>query len=158
MRIARLVAVCGCVMALAGPSSTAGHAQTRGFISTCAQILMKYVGKPFAKGAVEAAGGEVAKYLLERKTTTINPSDVEQLQRRGLSECEIRQQVEAIAGPSPAPARRFSAQAHCSATGVTGTAHGLATPQEALQHAIYDCKFRGGVPACCERGAGLTDE
>jgi hypothetical protein len=36
-----------------------------------------------------------------------------------------------------------------------GTSHGMPTPQQALEHAIYDCQYRGGVPECCRRGAQL---
>jgi hypothetical protein len=165
MKIAKLLAIYGCLFVLASPSST-GHAQGA-FLTRCAQILMNYIGKPFAKGAAEAAGGEVAKYLLERRSTTIGQGDIQQLQRRGLTECEIRQQVEAIylgnaqpnmGGGPPNMLRRFSAQARCSVTGAIGTAHGFATPQEALEHAIYDCAYRGGIPACCQHGAYLTNE
>jgi hypothetical protein len=95
--------------------------------------------------------------LLDRGSTSISQGDIQQLQRRGLTECEIRQQLEAIYfAAQPNTARRFSAQARCSVTGAVGTAHGFATPQEALEHAIYDCAYRGGIPGCCQNGAHLT--
>jgi hypothetical protein len=156
MKFVKSLAVFGCLFVLTGTSSTA-HAQA-GLVTKCAQILMNFVGKPLVKGAMEAAGGAVAKYLLERGSTSIEQGDIQQLQRRGLTECEIRRQLEAIylAESQPNTTRGFSAQAVCSVTGAVGTAHGFATPQEALAHAIYDCGYRGGIPECCQHGARIT--
>jgi hypothetical protein len=94
MKVAKFLAIFGCLLMLIGMSSTA-HAQAP-LVTRCMQIVLNYVGKPLVKGAVEAAGGEVAKYLLNRGSTSISRDDVQQLQRLGLTECDIRQQLEDI--------------------------------------------------------------
>lgn len=131
--------------------------QAQGVVGKCAQILLNYVGKPLAKGALSAAGGEVGRYLAERGLSTIRQGDVVALRQRGLSECEIRRQVEMLyaAQARPVHNRGYSAIARCSATGATGTAHNLASPGQAIHHAVRDCAYRGGIPACCEKGARL---
>jgi hypothetical protein len=123
-------------------------------LTKCGQILLNYLGKPFAKSAAAAAGGEVGKYLIDRGLNTLRRGDVQQLQNQGLTECEIRQQVEAIyAAQQPSQQAGYSAIAKCSVTGAIGTAQGFPTPQQALRYAIYDCANRGGIPACCQHGA-----
>ena len=155
MKFMTFLAIFGWLFVFTATSSTV-NAQGA-FVTRCAQILLNYVGKPMTKGAMEAAGGAVAKYLLDRGSTSISQADIQQLQRAGLTECEVRQQLEAIYLTGGQPARSFSAQAYCSATGAVGTAHGFSTPQEAVEHAIYDCAYRGGIPACCQQGARVVE-
>src|SRR5712691_2851643 len=113
MKFVTFLAIFGCLFVLTAVPSTV---QAQGaFVTRCAQILLSYVGKPLTKGAMEAAGGAVAKYLLDRGSTSISQADIQQLQHAGLTECEVRQQLEAIysaysAGGQPNVARSFSAQ------------------------------------------------
>jgi hypothetical protein len=134
-------------------------------VSTCAKIIWNYVGKPFAAGAAEKAGGLVAEYFADKikrgRPPAVEQQDIAELQRRGMSECELRRQIEAMYAPAQPygfygqPAT-YSAEAYCSVTGAIGTAHALPTPEQAISHAIYDCAYRGGIPECCRHGARLV--
>jgi hypothetical protein len=75
---------------------------------TCARILMDLVGKPLVTAAAGEIGGALGRYLAglahkdEDGNPTLTKSDIEHLkrlaQREGLSECELRQRLEAATG------------------------------------------------------------
>jgi hypothetical protein len=129
-------------------------------VTECLKKVWEYFGKPVTQGAAEKVGGVAAEYFIDKIRKSGSPSapitdtDVQALQRRGLSDCEIRQAIMEMQGGRPvnAPSRSYSAQAHCARTGAVGTAHNMPTPQKAVEHAVYDCAYRGGVPDCCRQG------
>ena len=75
-----------------------------GVISTCLKLLLKHVGKPITEGMLSKAGELLVEHFVERvkqgKTTTITQSDIRQIKQRGIqrgmTECEIRRQLEAM--------------------------------------------------------------
>ncbi|MET0568386.1 MAG: hypothetical protein ABWZ74_04850 [Hyphomicrobiaceae bacterium] len=168
MRLARHLATMWLALALA---FTPAHANAQGgAVVTCAKKIWEFVGKPLTAGAAERAGGLVAEYFADKlkggaksgapsapptAPVSIGRNDIEALQRRGLNDCQIRQALDAMYGVAQpyVPPRGYSAQAYCGITGATGTAHNMPSPQQAMQHAVYDCVYRGGVPDCCQRGA-----
>ena len=135
-----------------------------GTIATCTKAIWKYVGRPVTAGMLAKSGQLIVEHFAERvkeqKTTTISESDVSQLigeyERSGVTECEMRRQLEAMSGPQDAPPVLYSAEAFCRRTGVIGVARGQPTPEHALGMAVQDCINRGGIPGCCEQGAYLT--
>ena len=53
-----------------------------------------------------------------------------------------------------ASARPLStAQAHCIITGATGYGRSARSVEDAMNKAVSDCIGKGGVPACCRKGA-----
>jgi hypothetical protein len=84
---------------------TAAQAQAPA-ISTCMSILWNYVGKPMTAAIAERAGGAIADYFLGKLQN--NPSGsvkvtendirnvVQQYEQQGSSECEARQQFDAM--------------------------------------------------------------
>lgn len=85
-------------------------------LSTCIRILMNYVGKPVLKGAATTAGGLVANHFAAKmagaQEARITETDVQQLareaQRQGMSDCELRAQIEQLMRAStiePTPRR-----------------------------------------------------
>ena len=141
-------------------------------LSTCIRILMNYVGKPVLKGAATTAGGLVANHFAAKlagaQEAKITETDVQQLarqaQQQGMSDCELRAQVEQLVSAStiepnrrePIPRGSYSAIARCSLTGAVGRSSDEDTPREALEAAVEDCIDRGGVPGCCVEGARLV--
>jgi hypothetical protein len=133
---------------------------------------MNYVGKPVLKGAATTAGGLVANHFAAKlagaEEAKITETDVQQLarkaQQQGMSDCEIRKQVEQLVIAStiePTPRGRiprggYSAIARCSRTGAVGRSYDEDTPQEAIEAAVDHCIDRGGIPECCEEGARLV--
>jgi hypothetical protein len=143
-----------------------GTAEAQGRIKPVTECLKKvweYFGKPVTKGAAEKVGGVAAEYFIDKirksgSSATISDSDVQALQQRGLSDCQIREAIMAMQEIRPVnvPPRGYSAQAHCARTGAVGTAHNMPSPQQAVDHAVYDCAYRGGIPDCCRQGVRVT--
>ena len=146
-------------------------------VTTCGKVLWEFVGKPLTGVMVEKMGGLVFDQFADRlkkgRDVVVTASDIQTLTKRsGLSECELRQQLELAAGPaayrpspSAAPYLRpgayvepsgFSARSYCSRTGAVGLARGFPTAQQAMQGAVFDCINRGGVPECCAHGVQLV--
>jgi hypothetical protein len=137
------------------------------FLTKCAKIIMKYVGEPLTAGMLER-GGELivdhfAAKLNSEEPPILTPEDVEELKQegeaRGMTECEVRRQIEMAYGDTPTdlpPPIPYAAESYCSATGVVGFVEGMGTPQEAIAGAVADCIMRGGIPACCGNGATLV--
>ena len=140
-------------------------------IGTCGKILMRYVlskevVKSFASAAAKKGGDAVADYFIDKikrgGAERVEPRDLEVLRNQGISECQARQQIDAmmqggaLPGNYPAPAPTFAAQAYCSATGRTGQAWGLPNPQMALNAAVQNCVQNGGILECCRNGAQLV--
>jgi hypothetical protein len=96
------------VISVAGLFALTPDANAQGMAGTCARILMEFVGKPLITAAAGEIGGALGRYLAglahkdEDGTATLTKSDIEHLkrlaQREGLSECELRQQLEAATG------------------------------------------------------------
>jgi hypothetical protein len=159
----------GVALLLAAAPGTAEAQGKAKPVSDCIKIVWEYFGKPVTKGAAEKVGGVAAEYFIDKirkGSSTSGPSasapitngDVQELQRRGLNDCQIREAIAAMQGTQPvnvAP-RGYSAQAHCARTGAVGTAHNMPSPQQAVEHAVYDCAYRGGVPDCCRQGARVV--
>lgn len=126
---------------------------------TCGKILLEYFGKPLAAELARQAGGKIADYFskkLEHGSQEFTRDDVDALGRQGVTPCQLR---EAITGPLPNGnnyQQGFSAQAHCSVTGATGYSYNLPTPQMAMQTAINNCIYYGGIPQCCANGAMMA--
>ena len=166
-RIVASLLLCGVILFQAPEATAAG-----GLLGTCAKILRGFVGKHLAIGALEATGGIVAEHFAgkgkkaEAGQVTVSEQDVRQLEQRfrqqGLSDCELREQLQALeASTREAPQRReyargYSAIAYCSRTGVTGRSYDQETRQDAIEAAIDNCIDRGGIPECCEDGARLV--
>jgi hypothetical protein len=133
-------------------------------VTECLKKVWEYFGKPVTQGAAEKVGGVAAEYFIDKirksgsASAPISDNDVQALQRRGLSDCEIRQAIMALQNMQPVntPPRGYSAQAHCARTGAVGTAHNMPSPQQAIEHAVYDCAYRGGVPDCCRQGVRVA--
>ncbi len=125
-------------------------------LMTCGKILLEYFGKPLAAELARQAGGKIAEYFskkVEQGSQTFTRDDVDALSRQGVTPCQLR---EAITGPLPVGngyQQGFSAQSHCGVTGATGYSYNLPTPQMALEAAINNCIYYGGIPECCARGA-----
>lgn len=160
MNILRAVTLGVALLIAAAPPTVEAQGRVKP-ITECLKKVWEYFGKPVTTGAAERVGGVVAEHFIDKirksgsASAPISDSDVQALQRRGLSDCEIRQAITAMQGARPvnvAP-RGYSAQAHCARTGAVGTAHNMPSPQKAVEHAIYDCAYRGGVPDCCRQGA-----
>jgi hypothetical protein len=96
------------VISAAGLFALTPDANAQGMAGTCARILMEFVGKPLITAAAGEIGGALGRYLAglahedEDGKATLTKSDIERLkrlaQREGLSECELRQQLEAATG------------------------------------------------------------
>jgi hypothetical protein len=145
-----------------------GTAEAQGRIKPVTECLKKvweYFGKPVTKGAAEKVGGVAAEYFIDKirksgrgsgpsGSAPITEADIQALQRHGLSDCQIREAIMAMQGMGTVnvPSRGYSAQAHCARTGAVGTAHNMPSPQQAIEHAVYDCAYRGGIPDCCRQG------
>lgn len=133
-------------------------------VTECLKKVWEYFGKPVTQGAAEKVGGVAAEYFIDKirksgsVSAPITDNDVQALQRRGLSDCEIREAITALQNMRPVntPPRGYSAQAHCARTGAVGTAHNMPSPQQAIEHAVYDCAYRGGVPDCCRQGVRVA--
>jgi hypothetical protein len=84
------------------------HAQG---LSACAKILWEFVGKPLTGVMVEKGGGllfdHFAGKLKEREEVVVTQNDIQTLSReydqRGISECELRRQFEAMYGGTGSP-------------------------------------------------------
>lgn len=150
------------IFCLCFPLTDGANAQAIGLAGKCAQILLQYFGKPLAAELAKEASGEIASYFREKYrqgSNAVTQEDVKQLQNRGVTPCQLRAALDTVSGRQPLPyPQTFSAQAYCSATGVTGTSHMLPSPEQALQSAIHDCIYRGGIPQCCQHGAMLVPE
>ena len=59
--------------------------------------------------------------------------------------------AEGVVSASAGPLK--SAEAHCIMTGVTGYGKSSVSQADAVQKAISSCVGKGGVPACCRKGA-----
>ncbi len=164
MNLLRAV-ILGVALLLAASPGTA-EAQGKGkAVSECLKKVWEYFGKPVTTGAAEKVGGVAAEYFIDKirksgsASAPITDTDVQALQQRyGLSDCQIREAIMAMQGIRPVnvPPRGYSAQAHCARTGAVGTAHNMSSPQQAVEHAVYDCTYRGGIPDCCRQGARVT--
>lgn len=75
------------------------------------------------------------------------------VQRGGVYSCCA--QNTSIVNNNNISTQRYSAEAHCSATGVTGYSHGY-TQQGAINSAIQDCINKGGITDCCRVGARIV--
>jgi hypothetical protein len=161
-QIQRFGVAVGIVVLIATPPLE-GHAQLAG----CAKVLWEFVGKPLTGVMIEKGGGLLFDYyadkLKRQREVVVTRDDIQLLtreyDRRGSSECELRQEFEAIYGRDArrVQPRSFSAEAHCSITGATGYADGLPSQQQALLGAINSGINYGGVPECCRRGAQLVE-
>lgn len=111
---------------LAWPAAQA-HAQ--GFVGSCARIIWQFVGKPLTEQMLKSAGEEGGKLLVDHfasrmreqsngrtggsRPITITQDDIAALQEeyesRNMTQCELRQQLEAMYQPaSPMPAPMFT--------------------------------------------------
>jgi hypothetical protein len=173
MRAGRVFIVIGvfACLALQAPPADAQAA----FLTKCAKIIMKYVGEPLTAGMAERGGELLMDHFMQKfqeqeqqpeqqqQGIVITPEDVEALKQegeaRGMTECEVRRQIEMAYGDTPTelpPPAPYAAEAYCSATGVVGFVEGMSTPGQAIDGAVYDCINRGGIPACCANGASLV--
>jgi hypothetical protein len=159
MNLLRAVTLGVALLLAAAPGTAEAQGRIKP-VTECLKKVWEYFGKPVTTGAAERVGGVAADYFIDKirksgsASAPITDNDVQALQRRGLSDCEIRQAIMEMQGSQPVtvPPRGYSAQAHCARTGAVGTAHNMPTPQKAVEHAVYDCAYRGGVPDCCRQG------
>jgi hypothetical protein len=82
-----------------------------GALASCAKFVWQYVGKPLTGAMIDRGAGLVADYFYDKLRTgsgggVISQQDITALQRRGVSECEIRQQLEAMYAGQQTPYAR----------------------------------------------------
>lgn len=149
------------LMNLPGKAVSVPAAGQGSLVSTCAQVLMTYVGKPFLNAAASEAGTQVARYFGEKVRNggagRLEQRDVDVLRQRGVSECEIRQSVEAMQGIRPQGQQQpqfagYVARSTCSATGAMGVSQPAPSRPQAAAQAVQTCVAYGGIYDCCVRG------
>jgi hypothetical protein len=159
-----------CLLIVAVALCATVPSQAQSLLGNCYKIIRSFAGKPLPRAMVEgvATGGTAAlveQYFKEKPASPpdqrqfVTQHDLDRLidifNRSGRTECELRRDLENVFQPTDYPAPPgYSAEAFCRVTGMVGTAH-AATPQEALEAAVDNCKQNGGIPECCRRGARL---
>lgn len=134
-------------------------------LSACAQVLMNHVGKPLIQSAARETGTQTARYLFEKVrnggAAKVEARDYDILRQRGMSECQIRQEIEQMYGAAASQPNGFGrqemfpgyvARSTCSATGAWGQSHPQPTRQAAANEAVQACVAFGGIPECCRNG------
>ena len=102
---------------LAAITSYVPDAHAQGLVGTCARVVLKYVGKPLAEAMIQRGSGLVADYFFDkmrggRDGAVVSQQDIAVLQqqaaRQGLSECEMRRQLEQLFAAANAPQDTYS--------------------------------------------------
>lgn len=84
------------------------HAQAA---TACAKIIWDFVGKPLTTAMLSKAGELIVEHFADRMqhggTTDVSQGDIQVLQRefqqRGMTECDLRRQLEAMYGSQGVP-------------------------------------------------------
>jgi hypothetical protein len=140
--------------------STNANAQGQ-LVATCGWFVGQII-KDYGMAAVEELakryGKDHADYVYDKfkpGRTPLTEDDIRQIEKElGISLCELRQALEKLARDKTySSIPTYSAEAHCSRTGVVGRTDRMPSPQQARRGAIFDCYNRGGVWDCCVQGA-----